>query len=396
MSHRSVKLQRSLTIPFSPNPMTGSAATFLWGPRQTGKTTLLRQRFSQARFYDLLNTDLQAELLLRPHRLREEVLAERPELVVVDEVQKAPRLLDEIHWLLENTATTFVLCGSSARKLRRDARDLLGGRAIDCALFPLTTDELGTVDLDKLLNHGGLPAHYLSPDPSRLLKAYANNYLKEEIIDEAVTRNIPAFVRFLEIVGLTHGKQLNYTNTARESGVSASTVRSYYQILKDTLLGFELPPWRRKRKRRLVETAKFYLFDVGLANHLIPELRTISPGTDLYGRAFEHFLMNEVRAYLSYRGLHHTLSYWRTSTGHEVDLIVGDMLLACEFKASRDVRSRDLRGLRTLLEEHKPGRKILVSRDETCRQTADGIDLWPWQEFCARLWDDSLLERGHS
>ena len=396
MSHRSVKLQRSLTIPFSPNPMTGSAATFLWGPRQTGKTTLLRQRFPQARFYDLLDTDLQAELLLRPHRLREEVLAERPELVVVDEVQKAPRLLDEIHWLLENTATTFVLCGSSARKLRRGARDLLGGRAIDCALFPLTTDELGTVDLDKLLNHGGLPAHYLSPDPSRLLKAYANNYLKEEIIDEAVTRNIPAFAHFLEIVGLTHGKQLNYTNTARESGVSASTVRSYYQILKDTLLGFELPPWRRKRKRRLVETAKFYLFDVGLANHLIPELRTISPGTDLYGRAFEHFLMNEVRAYLSYRGLDHTLSYWRTSTGHEVDLIVGDMLLACEFKASRDVRSKDLRGMRTLLEEHKPGRKILVSRDETRRQTADGIDLWPWQEFCARLWDDSLLERGHS
>ncbi|MCK5799632.1 MAG: ATP-binding protein [Deltaproteobacteria bacterium] len=376
--------------------MTGSAATFLWGPRQTGKTTLLRQRFPQARFYDLLDTDLQAELLLRPHRLREEVLAERPELVVVDEVQKAPRLLDEIHWLLENTATTFVLCGSSARKLRRGARDLLGGRAIDCALFPLTTDELGTVDLDKLLNHGGLPAHYLSPDPSRLLKAYANNYLKEEIIDEAVTRNIPAFAHFLEIVGLTHGKQLNYTNTARESGVSASTVRSYYQILKDTLLGFELPPWRRKRKRRLVETAKFYLFDVGLANHLIPELRTISPGTDLYGRAFEHFLMNEVRAYLSYRGLDHTLSYWRTSTGHEVDLIVGDMLLACEFKASRDVRSKDLRGMRTLLEEHKPGRKILVSRDETRRQTADGIDLWPWQEFCARLWDDSLLERGHS
>jgi predicted AAA+ superfamily ATPase len=392
MSQRSVIIQRSLNVPFLANPVSGAAATFLWGPRQTGKTTLLKQVFPKGRLYDLLDTSLAAELLLRPRLLREQVLAERPEVVLVDEVQKIPALLEEVHWLLENTATTFVLCGSSARKLRRKATNLLGGRAIDCTLFPLTSEEIGAVNLDKLLNHGALPVHYLLPDPKPLLKAYVNNYLKEEIIDEAVTRNIPAFARFLEIVGLTHGQQHNYANVARESGVSASTVRNYYQILIDTLLGFELAPWRRRKKRRLVETAKFYLFDIGLANQLTPEVRSITPGTDLYGRAFEHFLINEVRAYLSYRRLDHEISYWRTRTGHEVDLIVGNMLLACEFKSSQNTRSTDLRGLRALLQEHTPGRAILVSRSESLRKTEDGIELWPWQEFCSRLWGDKLVE----
>ncbi len=328
---------------------------------------------------------------LHPKRLREEVLAARPEIVVIDEVQKVPQILDEVHWLLENTATRVVLCGSSARKLRRKARNLLGGRAIEFHLFPLTSHEVPDIDLLKVLRHGALPAHYLVADPGPLLKAYVNAYIKEEIIDESATRNIPAFSRFLQVVGLTHGQQLNYANVARETGVSANTVRSYFQILEDTLLGFTLEPWRKTKKRRLVETAKFWLFDVGVANYLHPEVRTVSEGTDIFGRAFEHFLLNEVRAYLSYRQRDLPLSFWRTSSGFEVDLIVGDRDLALEFKASQEVRGSDLKGLRALLEEMKVRRSIIVSREERARKTEDGIEILPWREFCRLLWAGELF-----
>ena len=373
------------------NPLTGSGALFLWGPRQTGKTTFLRDRYPQAKFYDLLDTDLQAGLSVRPAQIREEVLAEQPEIVVIDEVQKVPALLEEVHWLLENTATRFILCGSSARKLRRKSRDLLGGRAIDFHLLPLTSEEIGDVDLEKLLNHGALPSHYLVEDPRLLLRAYVNNYIKEEIIDESVTRNIPAFSRFLQVVGFCHAQQLNYANVARETGVSASTVRNYFQILDDTLLGFTLDPWKKRKKRRLADTAKFYLFDIGVANQLHPEASTVSEGSDRFGYAFEHFLLNEVRAALDYGRLEYPLSFWRTSSGFEVDLIVGDMEIAIEFKAARELRGTDFRGMRALLEEHTPRRSIVVSRGERRRKTQDGIEIVPWRDFCAQLWSGKLL-----
>jgi predicted AAA+ superfamily ATPase len=391
MSQRISKFERILKLEWAPNPLTGSGALFLWGPRQTGKTTFLRDNYPQAKFYDLLDGDLRAGLSVRPAQIREEVLAEQPEIVVVDEVQKVPALLEEVHWLLENTATRFILCGSSARKLRRESRDLLGGRAIDFHLLPLTSQEIGEVDLKKLLNHGALPSHYLSEDPRRLLKAYVNNYIQEEIIDESATRNIPAFSRFLQIVGFCHGQQLNYANVARETGVSSSTVRNYFQILDDTLLGFTLDPWKKRRKRRLADTAKFYLFDIGIANQLHPESSTVSEGSDHFGFAFEHFLLNEVRAVLDYGMLEHRLSFWRTSSGFEVDLIVGDMELALEFKSGRELRGADLKGMRALLEEHTPRRSIVVSRGERRRKTEDGIEIVPWRDFCTQLWSGELL-----
>lgn len=247
------------------------------------------------------------------------------------------------------------------------------------------------MDLVRLLNHGALPAHYLVNDPSPLLRAYVNTYIKEEIIDEAATRIIPAFNRFLQVVGLTHGQQLNYANVARETNVSAATVRSYFQILEDTLLGFTLEPWRKTRKRRLVETAKFFLFDMGVANYLNPEAGPITEGSDLFGRAFEHFLLNEVRAYLSYRGLGRPLSFWRTSSGFEVDLIVGNLDPALEFKSLKRVRDDDLRGMRALLEEHRVKRSIVVCREQSPRTTEDGIEIVPWQEFCRMLWAGELI-----
>jgi len=391
MTSRIPRLDRELKLRWTPNPVTGSAAAFLWGPRQTGKTTLLHQQFPVARFYDLLDSALAAELSVQPRLLREHTLAQRPEIVIIDEIQKVPELLDEVHWLLENTSTRFVLCGSSARKLRRKGRNLLGGRAAEFHLLPLTSQEIPSLDLHRLLNHGALPSHYLGEDPAPLLRAYVNAYIKEEIIDEAATRNVPAFARFLQLVGLTHGRQLNYANIAREANVSAATVRSYFQILEDTLLGFTLEPWRKAKKRRLVETAKFYLFDIGVANHLDPEAAVVSEGSDLFGRAFEHFLLNEVRAFLAYRAKERRLTFWRTSSGHEVDLIVGDLALALEFKSAKRVRHEDLRGMRALLDEHRPGRAIVVSREERPRTTEDHIEILPWREFCRRLWGGALI-----
>jgi len=391
MNQRLSKIERSLKLNWVRNPITGSGALFLWGPRQTGKTTFLRDHYPQARYYDLLDGDLRAGLSVRPAQLREEVLAERPEIVVLDEIQKVPALLEEAHWLLENTEARFILCGSSARKLRRESRDLLGGRAIDFHLLPLTSKEIGEVDLERLLNHGALPSHYLVEDPRQLLKAYVNNYIREEIIDESVTRNIPAFSRFLDIVGFCHGQQLNYTSIARETGVSSSTVRNYFQILHDTLLGFTLDPWKKRKKRRLAETAKFYLFDIGVANQLHPESNVVSEGSDRFGFAFEHFLLNEVRAVLAYEMREQPLSFWRTSSGFEVDLIVGDMELALEFKSGRELRVNDLKGMRALLEEHTPRRSMVVTRGHRRRQTEDGIEIVPWREFCTQLWSGELL-----
>ncbi len=391
MAQRIRKFSRDLELSWVPNPVSGSAAAFLWGARQTGKTTFLHDRYPEARFYDLLDTTLSAELSVRPQTFREEVLAERPPVVVIDEVQHVPALLEEVHWLLENTATRFILCGSSARKLRHRSRNLLGGRAIDFHLLPLTSHEIGEIDLARVLQHGALPVHYLVDEPSPLLKAYVHNYIKAEIIDESATRNIPAFSRFLQVVGFSHGQQINYANVARETGVSASTVRSYFQILEDTLLGFTLEPWRRRKKRRLVETAKFYLFDIGVANHLHPEAHIIAEGSDRFGRAFEHFVINEVRAYLSYKRLDYPVSFWRTSSGFEVDLIIGDMDAAIECKSTKEIRPGDLKGLRALAEEETVKRRVVVSRVDKARSTEDGIDILPWRSFCRELWDGGLI-----
>ena len=354
--------------------------------RRAGKTTLLRQVFPEARFYDLLDSELRAELSVTPRLLREQVLASRPPVVVIDEVQKIPGLLEEVHWLLENTPTRFILCGSSARKLRRKAGNLLGGRAVEHHLLPMTTCELPDLDLARYLNHGGLPIHYLADDPGPRLRSYVNTYIREEIIDESATRNVPAFSRFLQVVGLTHGRQLNYASVARETGVSPSTVRAYFQILDDTLLGYTLEPWRRAGRRRLVETAKYFLFDVGVARALTPEMPPAVEGSDLFGRAFEHFMLNEVRAWLAYSRRERTLTYWRTHSGFEVDLIGGDMDVALAFKSGRDVRDAGLRGLRALAEDQRPRRSIVVARVEERRRTEDGIEILPWREFCAELW----------
>ena len=362
---------------------------FSGGPRKVGKTTLLHQQFPDAKYYDLLDSKLKTKLSLTPSILREEILAQKNDLVIIDEVQKVPALLDEIHWCMENTPIKFIMCGSSARKLRRGAANLLGGRAWRFELFPLTTKEIVKPDLIRILNHGLIPKHYLDKKPEKSLESYVLDYIDQEINNEAIVRNVPAFARFLQAVSLTHGRLVNYSNVAREAGVSPKTVREYYQILEDTLLGYTLEPWRKKQKRRLIETAKFYLFDVGVTRALAG-MNIIQPGTEEFGRAFEHFLIGEIRAYLSYQGKRHPLYFWRTSTGLEVDLILGDMEVALEFKASKNIDSKNLLSLQALQEEFSPKKKIIVSLDPKPRLSGE-IHILPWKEFLEKLWRGEII-----
>jgi predicted AAA+ superfamily ATPase len=366
-------------------------AAFLWGPRKVGKTTLLKQLFPEAHYIDLLQSDLKTSMLLRPSLLREEVAANHYDLVVVDEVQKVPALLDEVHWCLENTKTKFILCGSSARKLKHGAANLLGGRAWRFELFPLTTPELGEYRLARIFNHGLIPLHYAEEDPERSLRGYVLDYIDQEIHAEALTRNVPAFAKFLEAVAATHGRLINYSNIARDCGVASKTVREYFQILEDTLLGHTLEPWKKKKQRRLIETAKFYLFDVGVVRAL-SGMRLIQEGSEEFGRAFEHFLIEEIRAWTSYTENFLPLTYWRTSTGLEVDLIVGNLQLAIEFKAARKVDERDIKGLRALMEDQKVRQAAVVSQDSTIRKLPGDIMVYPWQKFCEKLWAGDLLQ----
>ncbi len=368
---------------------------FLWGPRQTGKSTLLRERFPDAPYYDLLLAAEFRRLSARPGLLREECEAwlgkgGRQSLpVVIDEIQKLPDVLDEVHSLISRKGLRFVLCGSSARKLVRGGGNLLGGRAVRLELFPLTSVELPEFSLERALNHGLLPPHYLAEDPQPLLQAYVGQYLREEVLAESLTRNLPAFQRFLEVAALSNGQVVNFSSMAREVGLSAPSIRGYFEILTDTLIGCWVPAWRKRAKRRVVESPRFYFFDVGLINELAHR-GALKPGSVEFGAAFEHLLFMEMRAHSAYRPPGYPISYWRTSSGYEVDFVLGDGSVAIEAKATENPASDHLRGLQAWREEQKSKRCILVSRVPRARKTADGIEILPWQSFLRQLWNDEL------
>lgn len=369
---------------------------FLWGPRQTGKSTLLKTLFPRNKRYDLLLSTEYRRLVLKPSLLREECLAglqsgdSDSSLVIIDEVQKVPELLDEVHWLIENHGMRFVLCGSSARKLKRGGGNLLGGRAVRYELFPLVFREVPDFSLERAANSGTLPPIYPSDSPDALLRSYVGDYLQEEIAAEALTRNIPAFSRFLEVAALSNGELINYSNIASECGVSPPTVKEYYQILVDTLVGFYLPALTRRAKRRVIRAPKFFLFDPGIVAHLARRGR-VTPGSELFGKAFEHLIIAEIRAHSAYSQLHYPLAYWRTASGYEVDLVLGDRDVAVEIKSTDMVRSRHLKGIRAFMEETLPRRAIVVSLDPKPRRTPDEIEIIPWRTFLEQLWEDKLF-----
>jgi predicted AAA+ superfamily ATPase len=354
---------------------------------------LLRVTYPNAFRIDLLTSDEFVRYTRRPATLRDELAARPVDLVVIDEVQKVPALLDEAHWLIENRGTRFVLCGSSARKLRRGHANLLGGRALRHEICGFVSAELGKdFDLVRALNHGGLPRHYLRDAAAPLLRAYVNDYLKEEIAAEGIVRNLPVFATFLVAAALADAEQVNYATIARDCGVSAPTVRSYFEILVDTLLGRFLPAYTRRPKRRVVQTPKFYFADVGVAGILAKRGR-IEPGSPLFGKALESWICHELHAYRAYRGLDVEFSYWRLAGGTEVDFVVGAGICAIEVKATTHAHADHLKGLRELRVDHpKIDRRILVSLDPRPRRTDDGIEILPAVEFLSRLWADKIIE----
>lgn len=385
-------LTRKLLLPAQPKE-----SFFLWGPRQSGKSMLLKSRYPEAKWFDLLQTDQYLELRDKPSLLREQLLYEsqraKSKFVVIDEIQKVPMLLDEVHWLIENTNFVFGLCGSSARKVRAGHANLLGGRAIRHELFGLVSAEIGAdFDLKRMLNQGYLPRHYLSDTHTDLVRSYINDYLKEEIAAEALVRNLPAFSQFLKAASLSDTELVNYASIARECGVSAPAVKEYFQILIDTMLAKFLDAYQKKPKRRVIGASKFYFSDVGVVNHLAKR-GNLEPGADLFGKAFENWIFHELSAHSAYSNLHYDLAYWRLASGLEVDFIINDMELAIEAKSSAKITSDHLRGLRALAEDHpKVKRRILVSLEKQSRRTEDGIELMSYKEFVKLLWSNELIK----
>lgn len=366
---------------------------FLWGPRQTGKSTLLRTLFPAATTYDLLSAREFRRLSADPSLFSEEcaALADTRQPVIVDEIQKLPALLDEVHSLMSRRGLRFILTGSSPRKLLRGGGNLLGGRAVRHDLLPLTSAELPDLSLDKALNRGLLPCHYLSDHAPSRLAAYVGDYLREEVLAEALTRNLPAFQRFLEAAALSNGQIVNAATIAREIGVAANTVRGYFDILVDTLIATWLPAWTKRTKRRVIQAPRLWFFDVGIVNEL-SRRGTLHPGSAEFGAAFEHFIFMELRAHATYapRGTGLPVSYWRTASGIEVDFILGNAEVAVEVKSTDRPTTDHLKGLRAWQEEHPKSRCILVCRAPRARRADNGIEILPWREFLASLWQNTV------
>jgi predicted AAA+ superfamily ATPase len=369
-------------------------SAFLWGPRKTGKTTYLKVSFPASLTYDMLQTDLFLELTKRPFLLREQLLAADPkqlkEPVIIDEVQKVPQLLDEIHWLIENKGLRFILCGSSARKLKRGKGNLLGGRAWRYEMHPLVSAEVVDLNLLKAINRGMIPAHYLEEDYRKSLQAYLRDYLKEEVFAEGLARNIPAFSRFFDSMGYSHGELTNYANIARDCGVDAKTVKEYYQILADTLLGTMIEPYKRRQERQVITKAgKFYLFDVGVAG-AITQRHVPQERGEQFGKALEHFILMEILAHRAYRELGYDVNFWRAKSGLEVDFVLGRGEVAIEVKGSSRIESPDLRSLKAFIEAYHPKKAFIVCNERRSRVHED-IHIQPWRDFLKMLWNGLVI-----
>jgi len=361
----------------------------LFGARQTGKSTLLRRSLPDARHVDLLEADTYRALSFRPESLRESLRGDE-RVIVVDEVQKLPSLLDEVQLLIDrNPRLRFVLTGSSARKLRRRGTNLLGGRARTRYLFPLCWPEYGPSNLSRVLSVGALPAILLSEEPHEDLASYVGTYLTEEIRAEALTRSIEAFSRFLAVAAQTSGEQLNYTKVGNDAQVPPRTVREFFGVLADTLVGYELPPYRALTTRKAVATSKFYFFDLGVA-HALRGTREVVPGTEAYGRALEHHVANELRAYLAYRRRDEALTFFRTRSQLEVDFVVGERV-GIEVKGSGRVSERDARGLAAMMDDVPLKRRLVVCTEKTRRRLESGVEVVPIGEFFEELWSDALV-----
>lgn len=376
-------------------------SAFLWGARQTGKSCFLKKHFKDSVYYDLLDTHEVSRLTKAPYLLREEILAiNKNKLIspiIIDEIQKVPDLLNEVHWLIENAKVQFILCGSSARKLKTQSTNLLGGRAWQYNFYPLVYTEIPHFDLIRALNQGLIPNHYLAESQyiNNHFQAYVDTYLTDEIRNEGLVRNLPGFARFLDVVGMSNGEMINASNISRDCGVSRATVQEYYQILVDTLLGYYVYPYSKKIKRDVITaTPKFYLFDVGIANYLARQAIISLKGMSA-GKSFEHYILMELIAFRGLNRKQFDIAYWRTKLGLEVDFILGKAAVAIEVKISEQVHQQDLKGIIAFCEEHPKTKAIVVSQDKKPRRIQVNenivISVLPWETFLKELWQNQLI-----
>lgn len=361
---------------------------FLLGPRSTGKSSLIKETLPYAMYLNLLDQDLLRSLMVRPALLRERIKAQNLQqgsLVVIDEIQKIPALLDEVHHLIESDQLTFLLTGSSARKLKRGGANLLAGRAWMANLFPLCWKEITDFDLMKYINVGGLPQVYTSSYPDKELASYINLYIKEEIQEEGLVRKLEQFLIFFESLGLMSGKELNYQGWSSDTGIPRKTLQTYVELLQDTMMAFVLPAFRKTQTRKAVTRSKFYLFDVGVANKMAKR-NQIEQGSDAFGQAFEHFIIQECRAINGYLEKEWKLTYWRTHSQFEVDLCLGQDW-AIEIKSTSRVTDKNLKSLKALQQEQLFENYAVVCMEKEKRKI-DGITIWPWKEFLQTLWNE--------
>ncbi len=382
-----------------------SRSFFLWGARQTGKSSLLKALYPHAFFIDLLNTEKYIRYRKNPALLRQELSSPqfKKSLIIIDEIQKVPELLNEVHWLIENKKLVFGLCGSSAKKLKQGHINLLGGRADRFELFGFVFSELKSdFSLTDRLNNGYLPGIFVAKKAKRALKSYCDDYLREEIAHEGFVQNFSVFNDFLETAALSDTEQVNFVNIGRECGISAVTAKNYFYILRDTLIGSFLPCYRKKAKRRTFAAPKFYFSDVGIVNHLSRRLN-LQSGNPLFGKAFENWVHHELKTYLSYKELNYKFSYWRLTTGVEVDFIIGNMAVAIEAKAKTRIVPDDLKGLRELKKEYPSLKKrfivcmesqpriLLEPKKNKPKTKNNGIEILPYSLFAEKLWRGKLF-----
>ena len=357
---------------------------FLFGPRGTGKSTWLGSTFPDAHRIDLLDEGLYQSYLADISRFAAELRAVRGGTVIVDEVQRLPALLNEVHRRIEERRLRFLLCGSSARKLKTAGTNLLAGRAVRCALHPFVPEELGDdFELGQVLRWGSLPVIWSAEDRAAALVAYAQLYLKEEIQAEAYVRNLPGFARFLPIAALFHGQILSVASLARDAGVARTTIAGYLEILHDTLLTFELPAFEAKLRVRERKRPKLFWADPGLPRAMRGE--TGAPGAEERGHLFEGWIASLLRAYRDYRGLFEDWSYWAPGKGSslEVDFLLrrGKDYVAVEVKSTKALHDTELRGLRAIAELPRVRRRVVVFLGERRQTTPDGIELVPVADF---------------
>ena len=355
---------------------------FLFGPRGTGKSVFTGNFYEQGLFFDLLDSRTCNELMADPGRLSHRIPEGFNDWVIIDEVQKVPSLLNEVHRLIENRRLRFVLTGSSARRLRRDNVNLLAGRALTCRMHPLTAAELGAdFDLARTLRYGQLPMAYTSPDPEMFLQSYVRTYLQEEIQLEGLTRNLPAFSRFLEAASFSQGSPLNVSAIARDCAVNRKVVENYFSILRDTLVSYEIPVFTRRAKRSVILSAKFYFFDAGVFRALRPA-GPYDSDSEAKGAALETLILQEIAARNDYRHWNYGIYYWRTRQGAEVDFVLYGArgFKAIEVKHSVRVRREDLKALRQFKDEYPEVEPIfLYSGDRRFHE--GGIEIVPVEMF---------------